>query len=217
MATSAQTLSLIIDELLANKPANREAALLHLSAKGLLPKKLTEVPKVKKTSVFASKSAEEFVEAHSLTIPEDFKGTGNNGKITVKDLKALAEGVKKPKANVSPSAAQYARDNNIDLATIKGSGTDGKILLKDLKAASPEEKPKSPKTPKSPKSPVSKVKLSPGAAKLAKKNEIQETDLEGVTGTGKDGIITKKDLELWIDDDSDDSDDSDSDSESDEE
>jgi len=210
MATSAVTLSLIIDELLANKPANREAALLHLSAKGLLPKKLIEAPKVKKTSVFASKSAEEFVEAHNLTVPEDFKGTGNNGKITVKDLKALAEGVKKPKANVSPSAAQYARDNNINLDTVKGSGADGKILLKDLKVASPEEKPKSPK---SPKSPVSKVKLSPGAAKLAKKNEIQESDLEGVTGTGKDGVITKKDLELWIDEDSDSDSDSDSEDE----
>ena len=41
MATSAQTLSLIIDELLKAKPANRDAAIDLLAAKGYLPKKLT--------------------------------------------------------------------------------------------------------------------------------------------------------------------------------
>ena len=48
MATSAQTLSQILDEMLRAKPADRAAAIELLSSKGLLPKKLTEVVKVKK-------------------------------------------------------------------------------------------------------------------------------------------------------------------------
>ena len=67
MATSAQTLSLIIDELLKAKPADRDAAITLLSAKGYLPKKLMEKPKEKKTSMFASKAAEDFAEAKGIT------------------------------------------------------------------------------------------------------------------------------------------------------
>ena len=102
MATSAQTLSLIIDEFVKAKPFDRASAVTLLAAKGLLPKKLTEVPKEKKVSRFASKAAEDFADAKSLVIPEGFKGTAANDKISVKDLKQLAEGPKKTKANASP-------------------------------------------------------------------------------------------------------------------
>ena len=191
MATSAQTLSLIIDELVKAKPLDRDAAIALLAAKGFLPKKLSEAPKKeKKTSRFASKAAEDFAEAKSLTIPDDFKGTANNDKISVKDLKQLAEGPKKTKVNASPSAQQFCRDNGLDITMVKGSGTDDKILLKDVKDLKPEA-PAEPET--------DKKKISSTAAKLMKQYEIDEEDIVDIEGTGTNGTVVAKDLKELID------------------
>jgi len=194
MATSADTLSTILDELVKNPPASREAAITLLSAKGLLPKKLTEAPKVKKVSRFASKAAEEYAEAKSIEIPEGFKGSGNNDKITVKDIKGLAEGPKKSKANASPSALQFARDNGLDISRIaQGSGAEGKILLKDVKdLKEPDPKADSDEDESPPK-------ISPQAAKLMKQWDIDDDDIVDIEGTGKDGTILAKDLKELID------------------
>jgi len=190
MATSAQTLSLIIDELLKAKPADRDSAITLLSAKGYLPKKLTEKPKEKKTSRFASKAAEDFAEAKGITVPDEFKGTAANDKISVKDLKQLAEGPKAAKVNASPSAQQFARDNGIDISRVMGSGDGGKVLLKDVKVTKPTAKPA-----------VSddKIKVSASAAKLMKQYDIDEDDITDIAGTGKDGTIVAKDLKELID------------------
>ncbi len=190
MATSAQTLSMIIDELVKAKPTDRDSAITLLSAKGYLPKKLTEKPKEKKTSRFASKAAEDFAEAKGITVPDEFKGTAANDKISVKDLKQLAEGPKAAKVNASPSAQQFARDNGIDISKVKGTGTDGKVLLKDVKDAKPTAKPT-----------VSddKIKVSASAAKLMKQYDIDEDDITDIEGTGKDGTIVAKDLKELID------------------
>ena len=190
MATSAQTLSMIIDELVKAKPLDRDAAITLLSAKGYLPKKLTEKPKEKKVSRFASKAAEDFAEAKGITVPDGFKGSAANDKISVKDLKGLAEGPKEKKVNASPSAQQFARDNGIDISKVKGSGAEGKVLLKDVKEAKPAAKPT-----------VSddKVKVSPSAAKLMKQYDIDEDDITDIDGTGKDGTIVAKDLKDLID------------------
>ena len=194
MATSADTLSTIINEMLSAKPANRAAALTHLSAKGLLPKKLVEAPKAKKVSRFASKAAEEYAEAKSVELPEGFKGSGNNEKVTVKDIKALAEGPKKTKANASPSALQFARDNGLDISRIaQGSGAEGKILLKDVKdLKGPDPKADSDDEDEAP------AKISPQAAKLMKQWDIDADDLADIEGTGKDGTVLAKDLNLLI-------------------
>ena len=193
MATSAQTLSTIIDELLKHKPSDRDAAIKLLAKKALLPKKLTETPKVKQVSRFASKAAEEFAEAKGIVVPDDFKGTANGDKISVKDLKQLAEGPKKNKVNASPTALQFARDNGIDISTVTGSGADGKVLLKDVK----ELKPSAP----APKEESTKLKVSPSASKLCKQHGIEETDIKdaGIIGSGKDGTIVAKDLKELID------------------
>lgn len=192
MATSAATLSLIIDELVKTKPANRDAAIEILAAKGYLPKKLSEKPKEKKTSRFASKAAEDFAEAKGITIPEGFKGTANGDKISVKDLKQLAEGPKKMKVNASSSAQQFCRDNGLDLTKVKGTGTDGKILLKDVANLKPTAKPESDDD-------TSKTKVSSSAAKLMKQYEIDEEDIVDIEGTGKNGTIVAKDLKDLID------------------
>ena len=197
MATSAQTLSLIIDEMLKNKPANRDAALLLLSSKGYLPKKMTEKPKEKKTSVFASKAAEDFAEAKNIVVPEGFKGSAANDKISVKDLKQIAEGPKTPKVNASPTAQQYARDNGIDMTKVTGTGAEGKILLKDVK-----ENPVAKKKTESEAASVAdddKVKVSPSAAKLMKQYDIDEEDITDIKGTGKNGTIVAGDLKELID------------------
>ena len=185
MATSAQNLSMIIDELLVAKPGDRAAALKLLADKGLLPKKLLETPKEKKVSRFASKAAEDFAEAKGITIPEDFKGTAANDKISVKDLKGLAEPPKK-KVNASPGAQQFARDNGIDIGTVTGTGENGKVLLKDVKNLVT--------APATPDVSDDKVKISPSAAKLMKQHGWDEDDVSHIQGSGKNGTLLAKDL-----------------------
>jgi pyruvate/2-oxoglutarate dehydrogenase complex dihydrolipoamide acyltransferase (E2) component len=192
MATSAQTLSLIIDELVKTKPLDRDSAIEILAAKGYLPKKLSEKPKEKKTSRFASKAAEEFAEAKGIVVPDGFKGTANGDKISVKDLKQLAEGPTKKKVNASPSAQQFCRDNGLDITKVKGSGTDGKVLLKDVKDLKPSAKADSDEND-------SKRKVSSAAAKLMKQYEIDEEDIVDIEGTGTNGTVVAKDLKELID------------------
>jgi len=192
MATSAQTLSLIIDELVKAKPLDRDAAVTLLAAKGYLPKKLSEKPKEKKTSIFASKAAEEFAEAKGIVVPDGFKGTANGDKISVKDLKQLAEGPKKTKVNASPSAQQFCRDNGLDITKVKGSGTDDKVLLKDVKDLKPTAKADSDED-------TSKRKVSSSAAKLMKQYEIDEEDIVDIEGSGTNGTVVAKDLKELID------------------
>ena len=193
MATSAQTLSLIIDELLKAKPDNRDAAIELLAAKGYLQKKLTEKPKEKKVSLFASKAAEDFAEAKGIVVPDGFKGTAANDKISVKDLKQFAEGPKKAKVNASPSAQQFCRDNGLDITKVTGTGTDGKVLLKDVKDLKPTAKADSDDDD------TSKRKISSAAAKLMKRYEIDEEDIVEVEGTGTNGTVVAKDLKELID------------------
>ena len=193
MATSAQTLSLIIDELLKAKPANRDAAIDLLAAKGFLPKKLTEKPKEKKVTLFASKAAEDFAEAKGIVVPDGFKGTATNDRISVKDLKQLAEGPKAAKVNASPSAQQFCRDNGLDITKVTGSGTEGKVLLKDVKDLKPTAKADSDDDD------TGKRKVSSAAAKLMKQYEIDEEDIVEVEGTGTNGTVVAKDLKELID------------------
>lgn len=193
MATSSETLSRIITELVKTKPGDYDTAVELLAAKGFLPKKMTEKKPVKKVSVFASKAAEEFAEAKGLAWPEGKEGSGNNGKVTVKDLKALAEPKSVKKVNASPTALQYARDNGLDISKIaSGSGAEGKILLKDVKDL------KEPDPPADTDEEADAPKISPAAAKLMKQYAIDEEDLADITGTGKGGAIVAKDLKELI-------------------
>jgi pyruvate/2-oxoglutarate dehydrogenase complex dihydrolipoamide acyltransferase (E2) component len=187
MATSSATLSQIIDELLVTKPGSRADALKHLADKGLLPKKLLEVPKEKKVSRFASKAAEDYAEAKGITVPDDFKGTAANDKISVKDLKILAEPPKK-KINASPGAQQCARDNGIDIEAVTGTGAEGKVLLKDVKALVATA------TADLSDVDADKTKISPSAAKLMKQHDWDEDDVSHIQGSGKNGTILAKDL-----------------------
>ena len=197
MATSAETLSRIITELVKAKPGDYDAAVELLAAKGYLPKKMTEKKPVKKVSIFASKAAEELAEAKGLVWPEDKEGSGNNGKVTVKDLKTLSEPKSAKKVNASPTALQYARDNGLDISKIaSGSGAEGKILLKDVKDLKvPDAVEKGEESDDD----GVKLKISPSAAKLMKQYEIDEEDLAEIEPTGKGGTIVAADLKELID------------------
>ena len=201
MATSADTLSMIIDLLVKERPKTRDAAMAILSAKGCLPKKLLVVPTVKQVSIFASKAAEDYAVAKDVKIPAGYKGTAAKDKYSVKDLKALVEGAAKTKtANASPSALQFARDNGIDIDTATGSGVDGKILLKDVKGLKPAFTclPLLAVPAVSDPGPSAvdedKPKISPSAAKLMKRYDIDEDDVADIKGSGANGTILAKDL-----------------------
>lgn len=196
MATSAQTLSLIIKELIIAKPANEALAIELLMAKGIkLPKALTEVKTVKPVSIFASKAAEDFADANDISIPEGFKGTAAKDKISVSDLKKMKDPPKEKK-NISPSAEKFARDNGINIDGLVGSGQDGKVMLKDVKALKPEEPTKTEEHEEAGPSGVSK--LSPAVAKALKVHGIDEGDLDEIEGSGAGGQIMLKDIKDLI-------------------
>lgn len=193
MATSAQTLSHIIDELVSRRPKTRDEAIAILHGRGLLPKKLIDVKVEKPVTKFASKAAFEFAEANNIIIPEGFVGTANKDKISVSDLKKLRD-PPKPKVNASPSAQKYARDMGIDITKVTGSGKDGKIMLKDVKEGSTT----TDESGSGSESDSDKKKLSPAAAKLMKQYNLDEDDIADIEGTGAKGVITAKDLKEII-------------------
>ena len=186
MATSAATLTTIIATLSTKYDLDQGEITLLLSGKGLLPKKMLVPVKVPKAATkWASKAAKELAAEHDVSVDE-LKGTGNEGKITVKDVKSLLEAPNK-QVNASHPALKYARDNKLDIGRIAtGSGNEGKILLKDVQ----ELKDPDPPADSDDEGPV----MSPPAAKYAKQNDLDDDDLAGIDGSGPDGKILKSDL-----------------------
>jgi pyruvate/2-oxoglutarate dehydrogenase complex dihydrolipoamide acyltransferase (E2) component len=132
MATSAQTLSTILDTLAKEFNFDKTEACQLLASESLLPKKLMPSPAapVKKASPWGSKKAEELAAEHGI-IPTR-PGSGKDGKWILSDVKKLLETPVKEKPNASPHAVKLALEHNIDLKEVEGSGKDGKILLKDV-------------------------------------------------------------------------------------
>ena len=133
MATSAQTLSTIIDALAKEFGFDKAGALSLLASEELLPKKLMTPPAApaKKASLWGSKRAEEVAAEHGIT--PTGSGSGKDGKWVLADVKKLIDAPVKTKINASPAAVKLALEKKIDLASVKGSGQDEKILVKDVK------------------------------------------------------------------------------------
>ena len=102
---------------------------------------------------------------------------------------------------VSPLVARIAADLHIDLSLVPGSGAGGRVTKQDVLnyvenggrgAGSPD-----PQTRPSPTNGGSGgvTFISPVVARLAAENHV---DLNQVTGTGKGGRITKKDIQSYI-------------------
>ena len=184
MATSAQTLSQIIDTVCKIHKLDEKEVLNLLAEKELLPKKL--IPKDSKgASKFASKQAEEL--ASKSNIIPDGEGSGKDGKFTLTDIKKLMEKPTKEKSIISPTALAFANENGINVADITGTGKDGRILLKDVEALIAEDE-----------EPKDEVEISASALNEANKAKIEEEDLKTIPGTGKDGRILLKDVKKYI-------------------
>ena len=133
MATSADTLSKILDTLAKEFNFDKTEACQLLASESLLPKKLMPSPAApaKKASPWGSKKAEELAAEHGI-IPTG-EGKGKNGKWILSDVKKLLETPVKEKLNASPAAVKLALEHNINLKEVKGAGQGNKILLKDVK------------------------------------------------------------------------------------
>lgn len=84
-----------------------------------------ETKTVDAADVKMSRRAKKYVEENDIDINSvaEIKGTGFEGGITERDIKA------------SPLAKKIAKKTGVDLATVKGTGVNGKIMKKDVVAA----------------------------------------------------------------------------------
>jgi len=133
MATSADTLSKIIDTLAEEFNFDKTEARQLLASESLLPKKLMPSPvaPAKKASIWASKKAEQLAAEHGI-IPTG-KPSRPDGKWNIADVRKLLETPVKEKLNASPAAVKLALEHNIDLKEVKGPGQGDKILVKNVK------------------------------------------------------------------------------------
>ncbi len=185
MATSAQTLQQILDNVCKIHKLDENEVYKMLAEKELLPKKL--IPKDSKgASKFASKQAEEL--ATKSNIIPDGEGSGKDGKFTLTDIKKLMEKPTKEKLLISPTALTFANDNGINIAEVTGTGKDGRILLKDVEAlvtANDDEE-------------EDDVNITDSAHIEAKKANIDDEELKTIVGSGKDGRVLLKDVKKYI-------------------
>ena len=84
-----------------------------------------ETKTVEAADVKMSRRAKKYVEENDIDINSvaEIKGTGFEGGITERDIKA------------SPLAKKIAKKTGVDLAAVKGTGVNGKIMKKDVVAA----------------------------------------------------------------------------------
>lgn len=183
MATSAQTLSTIIDVLSKKYKFDSDKAIALLAKEELLPKKM--LPKESKDdSPWASKKAEELASTHGIVA--EGPGSGKNGKWTLTDVeKAMAKPAKN-KMLVSPNALNLANEKGLSLVGKVGSGKDGRILLKDVEAWLDDEDDEED------------LNISPRALQEAHDAGIKDEDLATLHGSGKDGRILLEDIKKYI-------------------
>ena len=183
MATSAQTLSNIIDILSKKYKFDSDKAIELLAKEELLPKKM--LPKESKDdSPWASKKAEELASTHGIVA--EGNGSGKNGKWTLADVEKAMSKPAKNKMLVSPNALNLANEKGLSLVGKKGSGKDGRILLKDVEAWIDEDDDEE------------ELNISPRALQEAHDAGLKDDDLASVHGSGKDGRILLEDVKKYI-------------------
>ena len=183
MATSAQTLSTIIDVLSKKYKFDSDKAIALLAKEELLPKKM--IPKESKDdSPWASKKAEELASTHGIVA--EGPGSGKNGKWTLTDVEKAMSKPAKSKMLISPNALNLANEKGLSLVGKKGSGKDGRILLKDVEAWLDDEDDEE------------ELNISPRALQEAHDAGIKDEDLATLHGSGKDGRILLEDIKKHI-------------------
>ena len=182
MATSAQTLTAIIDTLSNKYKFDADKAIAILAKEELLPKKM--IPKDSKDdSPWASKKAEELASTHGIVAQGP--GSGKNNKWTLADVEKAMAKPSKNKMLVSPNALNLANEKGLSLVGKKGSGKDGRILLKDVEAWLDDDDEE-------------ELNISPRALQEANDAGIKDEDLASLHGSGKDGRILLEDIKKYI-------------------
>ena len=183
MATSAQTLTTIIEVLAAKYKFTTNDAIAVLAKEELLPKKM--LPKGSKDdSPWASKKAEELASTHGIVA--EGTGSGKNGKWTLADVEKAMEKPAKTKMLVSPTALNLANEKGISLVGKTGTGKDGRILLKDVESWLDDDDDEE------------ELNISPRALQEAHESGIKEDVLSTLHGSGKDGRILLEDIKKYI-------------------
>ena len=183
MATSAQTLSTIIDVISKKYKFDCDDAIALLAKEELLPKKM--LPKESNDdSPWASKKAEELASTHGIVA--EGPGSGKNGKWTLADVEKTMAKPAKNKMLVSPNALNLANEKGLSLVGKKGSGKDGRIILKDVEAWLDDEDDDED------------LNISPRALQEAHDAGIKDEDLATLHGSGKDGRILLEDIKKYI-------------------
>lgn len=184
MATSAQTLSTIIDTLAKKYKFNSENAIALLAKEELLPKKM--IPKEnKEDTLWASKKAEELASQHGIIA--EGPGSGKNGKWTLADVEKAMAKPAKTKLLISPNALNLANEKGLSLVGKKGSGKDGRILLKDVEGWLEDDSDDE-----------EEINISPRALQEANEAGIKDEELSTIHGSGKDGRILLEDVKKHI-------------------
>lgn len=63
------------------------------------------------------------------------RGSGPNGRITEKDVRAHLEARNYAAIRITPAAKQLAREKGVDILAVRGSGDSGRIMVEDIERA----------------------------------------------------------------------------------
>jgi pyruvate/2-oxoglutarate dehydrogenase complex dihydrolipoamide acyltransferase (E2) component len=134
----------------------------------------------------------------------EIEGTGSEGRITVDDVKKVAEsmeGEEDEEAEKEPRASEAARrraeEQGIDLSQIEGTGSGGLITVKDVTSLAEETQEQATGTAQQTVEQVAGENDSgePKATNAARrKAEELGIDLSQIQGSGAGGLITIKDV-----------------------
>jgi pyruvate/2-oxoglutarate dehydrogenase complex dihydrolipoamide acyltransferase (E2) component len=101
-----------------------------------------------------------------------------------------------PKSLASPVAARVAAERGIDLAQVPGSGANGRVTKQDvLNYLNGRAAVQQPAVPVAASQEDHSYFISPAVARLAAQNKL---DLSKITGTGKGGRITTRDVRTYL-------------------
>jgi pyruvate/2-oxoglutarate dehydrogenase complex dihydrolipoamide acyltransferase (E2) component len=183
MATSAQTLTTIIETLATKYNFDKDKAIEHLAKQELLPKKMLPKNAKKEVTLFASKKAEELASQHGI-VPEG-PGSAKDGKWSLADVQKAMEKPSKTKMMVSPNALNLANEKGLTLVGRKGTGKEGRILLKDVEKWLAEDDMSDDED---------NFEISPRARQEATELDISNEELATIEGSGNEGRIVLKDV-----------------------
>tara|TARA_E500000178_G_scaffold181214_1_gene179920 strand:- start:981 stop:1631 length:651 start_codon:yes stop_codon:yes gene_type:complete len=185
MATSASTLTAILETLARKYDFAHDDALSFLAKQELLPKKLIPKGGVD-ASKFASKKAEELAATLGFSDPKG-AGSGKNGKWTLADVEKHFAKPVKSRVLCSPNALNLANERGLSLAGKTGTGKDGRILLKDVEGWLDDDDD-------------DEINISPRALQEAKSSGIGNDELGSILGSGLEGRILLDDVRRHISD-----------------